>query len=444
MVNSSFLKEGYTNLCKNRNTYLYKFLDHDRTINELSESIFSLIDDPADNIYDCKQKAIEQGSNIFTFNKGNGACKLSESAGDFSYILVDCGNKDYSYNFFENTDTDFSYNLNGTSINSIPFNGSQPEGIVYFEPSYFRENQDKFKMINYSTSKIQDIIHIYDEIDDIVKDNSANKMNRILEQIQLIRDQMNKLSKYLDMDNDTMKYYDLFDTKSYAFEISSNYFDDLKDRVDLSFNINGGEFKTPINLEQIALENMSVTDDISGTINHDYNGMYDPSFVGSWQPDPVGGADELRDPYTLPFGFTIDFKVSKVEGNDKYDIPASYILSFTLKSVNHDSKGKSKKEITTDFFNEKNRKNKLDSETNLINNQFKRQSLILFLYSLIVFTGLLMIIINIFKPDIIDIKKLFIIFIVLVVIVLFLHYFIEIKNSLNFKQYIDYFKLKYL
>ena len=443
MVNSSFLKEGYTNLCKNRNTYLYKFLDHDTTItsNELKlNSNFSLTEKhTVDNIYDCKQKAIDEGSNIFTFNKTTNTCKLSESTEDFSYILVDCGNKDYSYDFFKNTDPNFSYNLNGSSINSISFGNSEPEGIVYFEPSYFRENQEKFKMINYSTSKIQDIIHIYDAIDGIVNDNDENKMNRILEQIQLIRDEMSKLSKYLDMDNDTMKYYDLFDTKSYAFEISGNYFEKLSENANQEFSLGTDStlgFTCPQDLTEQNLKAM--TDDISGTINNLTNEMYDPSGRSVW-PNK-----DSKKYYFLPDGFTIDFKVSKVEGNDKYNIPDAFILSLTLNAVNPESNKKSKKEITTDFFNEKNRKNKLDSETDVVNKQFQRQSLILFLYSLIVFTGLLMIIINIFKPDIIDIKKLFIIFIVLVVIVLFLHYFIEIKNSLNFKQYIDYFKLKYL
>lgn len=441
MVNSSFLKEGYTNLCKNRNTYFYKFLNH----NSDNNNYLSLANGNANNINDCKQEAIDNSSNMFTFDKDNSECKyinLTNSHEDFSYILVDCGNKDYSYNFFENTDTTFSYNLDGSEY---PLNSST-QGIVYFEPSYFRENQEKFKMINYSTSKIEEIIHIYDEIDGIVKDNNnVNKMNKIIKKLQVIKDKMNKLSKYLDMDNNTMKYYDLFDTKSYAFEISSNYFDKLNNDISSSFYVDDDVFETPNNLKQSKLKSMSVTDNISGTIDHDNNGMYDPSYQGDWtlkDNDQAVQAD--KEDYFLPLGFTIDFKVSKVEGNDKYDIPASYILSFTLKSVNHDSKGKSKKEITTDFFNEKNRKNKLDSETNVVNKQFQRQSLILFLYSLIVFTGLLMIIINIFKPDIIDIKKLFIIFIVLIVIVLFLHYFIEIKNNLNFKQYIDYFKLKYL
>lgn len=161
-MTNSFIKEAYTNLCKDKDTIFYSIK------NSNSQDVNSTdTNQPSKN--DCKHLCDNDSScEIFTYNElilnGNN-CKIyktSDLSNNFS-AKVDC-QKAYNY------DETGSYNgfkndaIKVTSSSGDRLTAGSILGVGYVKPTFFRENQDKFRMTRYYLDLVKDIKNTFEEL----------------------------------------------------------------------------------------------------------------------------------------------------------------------------------------------------------------------------------------------------------------------------------------
>jgi hypothetical protein len=144
-MTKSFIKEAYTNLCQDKDTLFYKLKNnHGHNINHIGSVSAEINKD------NCKKKCKEEKCAIFTYNervpRSSNNCTIYRetdlSSSNFKKAEVDCQKAyDKDGNFM-------------TSSNKIP---RTEIGVGYIEPSFFRENKDKFRMTSYYLDLVKQI-----------------------------------------------------------------------------------------------------------------------------------------------------------------------------------------------------------------------------------------------------------------------------------------------
>jgi len=187
-MTKSFIKEAYTNLCQDKDTLFYSLKDRnevDMTGNHDSTSTER-------NKDDCKKRCKQNNCAIFIYNERlpQNNCKIYQetylSNNDFKKAEVDCQKAyDKDGNFIQS-----SNKMPGTEI-----------GVGYIEPSFFRENKDKFRMTSYYLDLVKNIKIKFNTIK-----TNVNGGNLFSEQTKTHFSDLNtsiqKLSNYLDLSSD--------------------------------------------------------------------------------------------------------------------------------------------------------------------------------------------------------------------------------------------------
>lgn len=193
MVQKSFITEAYTNLCKDKDTYFYNFLkaEHDNKYTPVAvKPNSSLVKKTADQ---CRRLCDSQDCAIYTLNHSfntktgeqnsntnKGTCNLylEKNLDTTSKFLVDCGNKS-NYKGIPQNVGNISNGANAqpnTANLGIPGIGPSKTGVIgttkgygYIDPEFFRKNINKFKDTNYVRDKAQLIIDEFKVIKESVK-----------------------------------------------------------------------------------------------------------------------------------------------------------------------------------------------------------------------------------------------------------------------------------
>ena len=144
-MTKSFIKEAYTNLCQDKDTLFYHLKNsHGHNINHIGSVSAEINKD------NCKKKCKETNCAIFTYDErlppSSNNCRIYKetdlSTNNFKKAEVDCQK---------------AYDKDG---NFIPSSIKIPEtsiGVGYIEPSFFRENKDKFRMTSYYLDLVKQI-----------------------------------------------------------------------------------------------------------------------------------------------------------------------------------------------------------------------------------------------------------------------------------------------
>lgn len=198
-MTKSFIKEAYTNLCKDKDTIFY-------SIKKNSTHVVPTI--PVDNISsknDCKTYCDNQSScEIFTYNESlsNNKCKIynTTNLNDDFKAEVDC-QKAYKY--------DNSFDPSAIKIrdgNGDLLTDSDYLGVGYVKPKFFRENQDKFIMSSYYLDLVKKIKNDFKDLKTsnkfLIADGSVLSSDETKDKFALLNNNIGKLSRYLDISND--------------------------------------------------------------------------------------------------------------------------------------------------------------------------------------------------------------------------------------------------
>lgn len=194
-MTKSFIKEAYTNLCQDKDTLFYNLInDSDDNINNIA------IPTTESNKYNCKKKCKQENCAIFTYN---------ESVPRDSINCRIYKETDLSTNNFKKAEVDCqkAYDKDG---NFIPSSIKIPEtsiGVGYIEPSFFRKNQDKFRMSFYYLDLVKQIKNDFEDLKKSKFTSIRNGSNLLFsdttkQKFASLNNNIGKLSTYLDISND--------------------------------------------------------------------------------------------------------------------------------------------------------------------------------------------------------------------------------------------------
>ena len=195
-MTKSFIKEAYTNLCQDKDTLFYNLINaSDDNINNI------VIPTTATNKYNCKKKCKETNCAIFTYDEriSSNNCRIYKKT-------------DLSNNYFEKAEVDCqkAYDKDEKFILSsikIPEPEQTALGVGYIEPSFFRENQDKFRMSSYYLDLVKQIKKDFEDLKTSQFTSTTNGSNVLFsdttkQKFASLNNNIGKLSTYLDISND--------------------------------------------------------------------------------------------------------------------------------------------------------------------------------------------------------------------------------------------------
>jgi hypothetical protein len=199
-MTKSFIKEAYTNLCKDKDTIFY-------SIKEDNTPVVPTIPTGISSKNDCKKYCDNQSScEIFTYNEllPSNNCKIytTINLNNNFEAEVDC-QKAYKY--------DNSFDPSAIKIKDEHGNvltHSDYLGVGYVKPKFFRENQDKFKMTTYYLNLVKDIKNTFVDLKTStqISRNDESRVHYFTEEtignFRRLNANITKLSDYLDISND--------------------------------------------------------------------------------------------------------------------------------------------------------------------------------------------------------------------------------------------------
>ena len=498
MVQKSFITEAYTNLCKNKDTYFYNFLQAaggGTTYNPVTGTPNSLTNKTAD---ECRKECDSRDCAIYTLNHtfnpatgeqnintNSGTCNLySESNLDTtSKFLVDCGNKSNYKGIPENVGdiapTTANAQPNTANLGIVGIGPSKTgvigttKGYGYIDPEFFRKNINKFKDTNYVRDKTQLIIDEFKIIKESVKqfadligdlknleDSDADFKAQAQAKSATLTAAMGTAgeaaartalidhykAKYTQND---MKYSPLLDfiiekrliwsetsdtgsvtfaytapvyvsdklqaIKKYITELeayldidASKFFSKLIPKSEYKFRIESTGTSSAAGGMVTSLGSFRLAE-IDPTIND--ADFVDPTIT---PPNP---------PYTnnyvivITFGDTDTNSTSWPLGDDSVEPRTQLFVSKLFSEI---------------YKKEKN----LAGEKENVEAKRKKFFQTIFVYGLLFAILIIIFVTFLFKPSIIKPKYLIILFILIIALIIFMNYYVEIKNFLNFKDYL--------
>tara|TARA_Y100000389_G_scaffold204788_1_gene259669 strand:- start:10512 stop:11789 length:1278 start_codon:yes stop_codon:yes gene_type:complete len=425
MVNESFIKEAYTNLCKNKDTYFYNILKKNQAGPFFSDELTSYNESitPISSSIECKKKCIEKYKNdcaFYTINNTTNKCTMYKNDGknfqDYKF-LIDCGGKNYKK--IPEQDV-YNENIKLSSHDSAVFNknnnkydNSGLKGIGYVNPNLYRENPSIFRNVNYAEELTTEIIDLFDQIKEDIKD-FANKIGEggELEEYKIEYERIDK--DYPDiMYGQYIVYKYTADVHTYT--LLKEFYKKMKLLADYLIVPDDQLFYSLIPQSKFIFR-VSLPSTSRLVTNSDGN------FV-----DIVGNFDIDWENYHL----TDDEYLEKSDKN--------YIITVKIgdKKIfeNTEIEAKSQNIIAQKFIDLKKKTNKLNGEEENIEIQSKKQKQTLFVYALIFIIGIITI------TGFFNTKISIILFIISIFIILFINYYMDIKNLINFKDYVKHIKI---
>jgi hypothetical protein len=499
MVQKSFITEAYTNLCKDKDTYFYNFLQAQtgNTYNPVTVTPQNAGIKTADQ---CRKECDSRNCAIYTLdhtpfspagqqnnNTNSGTCNLySESnLNTTSKFLVDCGNKSNYKGIPQNVGdlapgaanaqpNRANLGIKGIGPNKTGVIGTT-KGYGYIDPEFFRKNINKFKDTNYVRDKTQLIIDEFKVIKESVKQfadligdlknletadasfkaqaqaksaaltaamgtaGEAAARNDLInyyrnrfaqnnmkysplldfiiekrliwgetsdtgsvtfaytapvyvsDKLQTIKKYIRELEVYLDIDASKL-FSKLIPKSEYKFRIES---------TGVRTSPNAGGMVTSLGSFRLA--------EIDPTIN-------DSDFVNPAITTP-------KPPYTnnyiiiIRFGDGTEDTTSWPLGDDSVEPRTQLFVSKLFSEI---------------YKKEKN----LAGEKENVEAKRKKLFQTIFVYGLLFAISIIIFVTFLFKSSIIKPKYLIILFILIIALIIFMNYYVEIKNFLNFKDYL--------
>ena len=443
MVKESFIKEAYTNICKNKDTHFYNFIkgNTNHSFSDPEEKkMFLNINNPEE----CKKKCIgkwnkdcgfyilndtknDQGEIIqtdcTTFKLNNDDLNY----GDYQF-LIDCGGKNYK-DIPLTDDTNNPVQLSphdGLIFNTKTkfYNNGGNQGRGFVNPKIYRENPQIFRNVNFAEELVIEIIDLFNEIKESVKDFAQKANDNTTEEYNLKIQWLNELGEDFDPNNHNYSYRYTADLYVYqkliAFykkiDLLSEYLD--VEPKELFYSI----------IPQSSFNFRIKLDDPITDADYDYHSDGSKTLKNT-----------VLDPGTnsIPANFQIDynnFHLTDQEFTEKDNRNLIIQINVGSEKVFTGTELESDNQflIAKKFLDLKKKKNNLEGEEENLEKESNKQKQTLIVYALIFAIGIITI------TGFINTKISIILFIISIFIILFINYYMDIKNLINFKDYIKH------
>ena len=418
MANGSFIKEAYTNLCKDKDTYFYNIIN--KTDTKPQPQIISTSEGGVNSNMECKKKCIEkykEKCGLYTI-KDNNTCTMYQNDGnnfkDYNF-LVDCGGKDYKEIPLQANNDPIKLSPHNSVVfgeaeeGNITHNNSGSNGVGFIDPKIYRENPSIFRNVNFAEDLAVELIDLFEKIK--------------LAIVNFTQDKVNQGSRNTELGI----YETAFNRKMEATGLSSDILDGFEYTVDLYTRDLLINFKKK---KEILCDYLKINDDeLFYHLIPKERFFFRIKSIDGVPLDIAGG--EVIGKFSLDFDNS-DLTNKQFLENEKNNL----IIQVTIGSENAfkgtELETNDQRVIAKKFIDLKKKSNNLKGEHENIEIQSKKQKQTMFVYALIFIIGIITV------TGFFDTKISMILFIISIFIILFINYYMDLKNLINFKDYMKH------
>lgn len=499
MVQKSFITEAYTNLCKDKDTYFYNFLraQGGNTYNPVTGTPNILNNKTAD---ECRKECDSRDCAIYTLNHtfngvvgeqnintNSGTCNLySESNLDnTSKFLVDCGNKS-NYKGIPQNVGDIAPGAANAQSNTANLGikgiGPSKTGVIgttkgygYIDPEFFRKNINKFKDTNYVRDKTQLIIDEFKAIKESVKQfadligdlkNLEDSDTSFKAQAQV---KSQELSAAMGTAEEAAARTDLIDHYKAKYTQNSMTYSPLLDFI-IEKRLLWGEtsdagsvtfaYTAPVYVSDKLQTIKKYITELEAYLDIDASKLFSKLIPKSEYKFRIESTGHRTSPNAGNMVTSLgSFRLAEIDPTitdadfvdpaittPKPPYTNNYIIMIRFGDGNEDTTswplGDDSVEprtqlVVSKLFSEIYKKEKnLAGEKENVEAKRKKLFQTIFVYGLLFAISIIIFVTFLFKPSIIKPKYLIILFILIIALIIFMNYYVEIKNFLNFKDYL--------